>query len=211
MNDFLCDHSHAGGVDGDSGRLTRARSQHQNLNCAYCSVRSIGLCGALGDGEGFHELRDFPPRHAAVGRRRANLSPGRPHGDIYNLVSGWVCLQQDLEDGRRQILRFILPGELFGHEPAGMTTMSHAAQALTNASTCVIPTRRVTELRAAYPDFSDRFVWMLERDSLLTMDHLTSLGRRNALERTAHLLLELAVRITPPLSVDRRRGHQDSA
>ncbi|MDR3511308.1 MAG: Crp/Fnr family transcriptional regulator [Caulobacteraceae bacterium] len=164
------------------------------MNCAFCSARPLGLCGALGDGEGFRELRDARRGARLLDSGAPIYRQGDRHGDLYNLVSGWVCLHQDLEDGRRQILRFILPGELFGQEPAGMTSMSHASQALTNISLCVIPAERVTDLRARYPGFSDRFVWMLERDNHLTMDHLTSLGQRSALERVAHLMLELAVR-----------------
>jgi CRP-like cAMP-binding protein len=164
------------------------------MNCAFCSARPLGLCGALGDGDGFRELRDSRRGARLLDAGSPIYRQGDPHGDLYNLVSGWVCLHQDLEDGRRQILRFILPGELFGQEPAGVSVMSHAAQALTNISLCVIPVERVTDLRARYAGFGDRFVWMLERDNHLTMDHLTSLGQRSAIERVAHLLLELAVR-----------------
>jgi CRP/FNR family transcriptional regulator len=166
------------------------------MNCAFCSARPLGLCGALGDGDGFRELRDSRRGSRLLDASSPIYRQGDRHGDLYNLVSGWVFLHQDLEDGRRQILRFILPGELFGQEPAGVTSMSHAAQALTNISVCVIPADRVTDMRARYPDFSNRFVWMLERDNHLTMDHLTSLGQRSALERVAHLMLELAVRAT---------------
>lgn len=164
------------------------------MNCSFCSARPLGLCGALGDGEGFRELRDSRRGARLLDGGAPIYRQGDRHGDVYNLVSGWVFLHQDLEDGRRQILRFILPGELFGQEPAGVSSMSHASQALTNISLCVIPSDRVTELRARYPGFGDRFVWMLERDTHLTMDHLTSLGQRNAIERVAHLMLELAVR-----------------
>ena len=174
------------------------------MNCAYCSARPLGLCGALGDGEGFHELRDSRRGARLLDSGSPIYRQGDRQGDLFNLVSGWVCLHQDLEDGRRQVLRFILPGELFGQEPAGVSCMSHASQAMTNISVCVIPTERVSDLRTRYPDFGDRFIWMLERDNHLTMDHLTSLGQRSALERVAHLLLELAVRTSRryPLAVN---------
>jgi CRP-like cAMP-binding protein len=164
------------------------------MNCAFCSARPLSLCGTLGDGEGFRELRDGRRGMRLLDSGASIYRQGDRPGDMFNLVSGWVCLHQDLADGRRQIQRLILPGEIFGREPAGVSSLSHTAQALTNVSFCVIPAERVNDLRARYPDFEQRFVWMLERDNHMTMDHLTSLGQRSALERVTYLLLELAVR-----------------
>ena len=165
-------------------------------NCAYCAARPIGVCGALGDGEAFHELRDARRGVRILDAGAAVYRQGDPTGEVLNLVSGWVVQYQDLEDGRRQVLNFLLPGAMFGHEPAGMNGMGHGAEALTNASLCVVPSSRMSSLRASYPDFNERYLWMLERDARLGFDHLASLGQRHARERVAHLLLELTVRMS---------------
>jgi CRP-like cAMP-binding protein len=164
-------------------------------NCAYCAARPLGVCGALGDGEAFRELRDSRRGMRILGAGETVYRQGDPTGDVLNLVSGWVMQYQDLEDGRRQVLNFLLPGAMFGHEPTGMSGMGHGAQALTNASLCVVPQGQMSSLRARYPQFNERYLWMLERDTRLAFDHLTSLGQRNARERIAHLLFELAVRL----------------
>ncbi|MDR3508743.1 MAG: Crp/Fnr family transcriptional regulator [Caulobacteraceae bacterium] len=165
-------------------------------NCVYCAARPLGVCGALGDGEAFRELRDSRRAVRILDAGMPIYRQGDPTGDLFNLVSGWVVQYQDLEDGRRQVLRFLVPGALFGYEPSGIKGMCHGADALTNASLCVVPAARMAELRARHVEFNERFVWMLERDSRLAFDHLTSLGQRDARERVAHLLLELAIRST---------------
>lgn len=165
-------------------------------NCVYCAARPLGVCGALGDGEAFRELRDSRRAVRILDAGLPIYRQGDPTGDLFNLVSGWVVQYQDLEDGRRQVLRFLVPGALFGYEPSGVKGMCHGAEALTNASLCVVPAARMTELRAKHAAFNERFLWMLERDSHLAFDHMMSLGQRDARERIAHLLLELAVRST---------------
>jgi CRP/FNR family transcriptional regulator len=170
-------------------------------NCVYCAARPLGVCGALGDGEAFRELKESRRAVRVLDAGLPIYRQGDPAGDLFNLVSGWVVQYQDLEDGRRQVLRFLVPGALFGYEPSGVKGMCHGAEALTNASLCVIPAVRMTELRHRHDAFNERFLWMVERDSHLAFDHMMSLGQRDARERVAHLLLELAVRSSGHLPV----------
>jgi CRP-like cAMP-binding protein len=165
-------------------------------NCVYCAARPLGVCGALHDSEAFAELRDSRRGMRIFDAGAAIYRQGDPAPDLLSLVSGWAVQYRDLPDGRRQILRFLMPGALFGHEPSGLPGMSHGVDALTNASLCMIPADRMTVLRGRHPELNERFLWMLERDNDLAFDHLTSLGRRDARERVAHLLFELAVRST---------------
>jgi CRP-like cAMP-binding protein len=165
-------------------------------NCAYCAARPLGLCGALGDGEAFGELREARRAMRFLDAGTHVYRQGDPRTDILNLVSGWLVQYQDLEDGRRQVLRFLMPGAIVGHQAAGLPSMTHGTEALTNASLCVLPAGSLTELRRRHPSLGERYLWMIERDSQLTADQLTSLGQRDARERIAALLLELAIRST---------------
>lgn len=115
--------------------------------------------------------------------------------DVFNILSGWAYLYQILEDGRRQILHFALPGSLLGIEPAGHNHMNHGVEAQTDVLLCVIPRANLAVLREQHPDLNNRYLWLVERDEALAYDHMTSLGRRTAKERVAHLLLELACRV----------------
>ena len=48
---------------------------------------------------------------------------------IYSLVDGWVALYHLLEDGRRQILQFALPGTVLAFVPTPCALMSYSAEA----------------------------------------------------------------------------------
>ena len=165
-------------------------------SCDYCAARPLGVCGALGHGEAFGELRDARRAMRFLDAGEAVYRQGEPRGDALNLVSGWLVQHQDLGDGRRQVLRFLVPGALVGHQAAGLAHMTHGATALTSASLCVLPAARLDDLRSRHPSLNERYLWMLERDGLLASDHLIAIGRRDARERVAGLLMELAVRST---------------
>jgi CRP-like cAMP-binding protein len=122
------------------------------------------------------------------------FGPGTPSKAIYNLLAGWVIVYDILEDGRRQILHFALPGAVLGlHLTQGMTTM-FAAQALTDAVVCVIPHQSFDTLSKRHLDMGMRLASLAARDCSLAFDHLTNIGRRSARERVARLVLELFVR-----------------
>jgi CRP-like cAMP-binding protein len=55
-------------------------------NCAYCAARPLGVCGALGDGEAFQELRDAQRGMRVVDAGGAIDRQGEPPGDLFELA-----------------------------------------------------------------------------------------------------------------------------
>lgn len=113
---------------------------------------------------------------------------------IYSLVDGWVALYNLLEDGRRQILQFALPGTILAFAPVRRAVMSYSALALTDAVVCVIPHEKLGRVSREYPEFGMQLAGLIAQDRCLAYDQLSSVGRRPARERVAHLLLELFIR-----------------
>lgn len=163
------------------------------VDCTTCQARVDGLC----EGYAPDDLRVFAGHKSGDRRVKAGeefLSLSEPCDAIYNLVDGWVVLYNLLEDGRRQILHFALPGAVLGFHPAHGAMMTYGAQALTDAVVCVIPHKALGPLSRQYPEIGLRLAWLMSRDSSLSFAHLTSIGRHSARERVAHLILELFVR-----------------
>lgn len=113
---------------------------------------------------------------------------------VFNLLDGWVAVYTLLEDGRRQIVQFALPGAILGILPTRRGPATVGAQALTDVTVSVIPMPVLTAHTRTEPEICLRLVRSLARDCSLAFDHLTSIGRRSARERVAHLLLELFTR-----------------
>jgi CRP-like cAMP-binding protein len=112
--------------------------------------------------------------------------------NIYLLLEGWAFRHQGLEDGRRQILDFALPGAAFGLPGTGL--MTHSLEALTPCSFSVFGRESFYELLQQVPLLALRFVELLADAQTRAFEHLTNVGRRTARERVANLLMELVMR-----------------
>jgi len=128
----------------------------------------------------------------SFGRNMEIYAEGEPAGNVYKVISGVVKISKLLPDGRRQISAFHSPGDMFGFE----VDDRHYASAEAVTSVKVIVYKRQS-LLAASTRSAD-----LVRDLLnLTMvglrhtqEHVLLLGRKNALERVAAFLLDMAKR-----------------
>jgi CRP-like cAMP-binding protein len=129
-----------------------------------------------------------------------HLEPGEslflqddPVDSVYVLREGWAFLCQDMKDGRRQILDFVLPGDLVGL--GVVEAASYGVETLTACSFASYSRGAFFDSIGRQPALGVSLVRMLAAVEARALEHVTSLGRRTARERTAHLLLELVKRL----------------
>lgn len=127
---------------------------------------------------------------------------------LYKVVSGAVRTYRVLHDGRRQIGAFLLPGDMFGLE-AGATHAS-SAEAVTDAIVLVIKRSAVMTLAERDPEAA-RQLWTLTAQELGRAQQHMLLLIRNAQERIASFLLEMADRVPAGDSVELPMSRQDIA
>lgn len=163
--------------------------------CEDCPVRQLALFQPLSPGE-VEAIQKFRSEYRVLAPGEAIFRQGEPTLETYTLFSGWAFLYQNLPDGRRQILRFLLPGDFLGFQ-ADMEegVRGHSAQALTEASVCVFPRGALLKMFRKQSKLGVRLIWLTAQDQAIAHEHLASLGRRNALERVAYLLLEVFQRV----------------
>jgi CRP/FNR family transcriptional regulator len=134
-------------------------------------------------------------RHRFVPAGAELYCEGDEGGDLYLVVEGWVIQYQILSDGRRQILDFALPGSVLGFVSPSDPVLTHSAESLTGATVAVIPRDRLRELCRSQPDFAVHLISVTAETLNLAFENITDMGRRNARESVAHLLLRLYSRI----------------
>ena len=111
---------------------------------------------------------------------------------LYKVVSGVVRTYKVLNDGRRQIGSFYLPGDIFGLEFGGEHTFS--AEAVAQSKIQVIRRSAVIALAARDKEVA-RQLWRVTATELQhAQDHIMLLVK-NARERVVGFLLEMAERI----------------
>ncbi|MDP4026857.1 Crp/Fnr family transcriptional regulator [Methylobacterium sp. NEAU 140] len=148
-------------------------------------------------------LSDDDRQRLAVALSRARLVEA--HADILaegddpravNVVlDGWACRYRQLADGRRQIVTLLLPGDVCDPQVFRKRHVHHALCALTPITLAQIPGGAFQELTARSATLEAAFLHERLTTTAIQHEWTVSLGRRSAIERTAHLLCELHARL----------------
>lgn len=138
------------------------------------------------------ELQSVPVR---VKRGKELVHEGQTGHTAYILQAGWACSYKLLPDGGRQIIAFPLPGDCVGLRSVLLRTSDHSFSALTDAVVSSVEGARMMRIFNEFPRLGAAILWAASRDEAMVVEHLVSIGRRSAIERTAHFFLELHERL----------------
>ena len=131
--------------------------------------------------------RRFTPR--LVRSRREIVHEGEAVSGIWTLRAGWAALVRHFADGRRQIEHVLLPGDPLPFE----------REACYPATIVALTPVTLIDLDGAWMSDPAVFDVALRQHMMTTIHHLLDatarLGRQVAIERFAHLLLELRDRL----------------
>lgn len=137
----------------------------------------------------------------ALPRRVANFEHATylvRQGDIAThcclLLSGFVCRTKITGDGSRQILSVHLKGDLLDLQNIFLDEADHNVQALTQVSVALIPRQAIIDLMEERAGIRQALWLDILADASVSREWLLNVGRRNALERVAHLICEIALR-----------------
>lgn len=141
-----------------------------------------GLPDAIGLARHRTAVRSIRARHEIV---REGETPVM----VQAIGSGWAAFTRHFPDGRRQIQHLLVPGDLLCLDRRW--PMFSTVQALTPVT--------LVELERPFSPAGTMFDEAIRRSAALTFQHLLNatarLGRQSAIERFAHLLLELRDRL----------------
>jgi CRP/FNR family nitrogen fixation transcriptional regulator len=128
---------------------------------------------------------DAPGVRMSYARDEEIFGDGESARNVYRVLSGAVRTYRMLADGRRQIVEFHLPGDLFGLD--GDVRHNLGAEAVCETAVQIV--RRETYLGdqgEGQPGAMAALLKTFQR----TQDHLLLLGRHTACERVASFLLD---------------------
>jgi CRP-like cAMP-binding protein len=123
------------------------------------------------------------------------FSEGETTGKLYVVLDGWLILHRILEDGRRQILDFALPGAVLGYGSTPDSQFAFSADALTNVEIATIPLSGLRMMLSGGTDGAAILLNAANEALLGAFDNLTDVGRRTAREAVANFLLRMDRRI----------------
>ena len=119
------------------------------------------------------------------------VSLNEPIEKLYIVESGWSLRARYLDDGRRQIVNFHLPGDYFDLMSLVGARSDHTVSAATDVKIRVFKGRDFLDAIQTSPHLASAFWWVTVQEETILRQQIVRIGRMSARERIANFILEL--------------------
>jgi CRP/FNR family transcriptional regulator len=176
--------------------------------CEHCPAKRYNVCKLL-DAERQKDLFRTGMRQRWK-RREFLFRAGTKVGAVFKVTSGIVAVSRSLSDGRRQILSFVMSGNLCGLQDLN-GVHDFDGEAITDVETCSFNRESFNTFVGRNRDVADEYRRYLLANLSTLGSHLGAVGQLTSTERVAHFLVEMVALAserhvqTHPLSLPMRR------
>lgn len=119
------------------------------------------------------------------------LMEGSNAPQLYTALRGMGIRYKTLENGRRQVINFVMPGDFIGLQAGVMQEMKHSVEATTHMTLCVFDRSELWGLFKNHPERGFDLTWLAAVEEHLLGESLATVGQRSAIEAVAWALLRV--------------------
>ena len=170
--------------------MDQMTSTRFGIDCQDCQIRHKAIC-ANSDADKLAQLNSFKTYTRYQPNEMITYS-GDPMDYVGTLVTGMAEISMALEDGRRQILGLLMPGDFIGRPDR--LYCKYDIKALEHIHFCRFDRKDFRSLLARSPTLSQRLYEMTMDELDATRDWMLLLGRKTAREKLASLLFLIAIK-----------------
>ena len=170
--------------------LTPKSMPRFRIDCADCQIRHKAIC-AKSDVDELARLNSFKSYVEYHPDQIITLS-GDPLDYVGTVVNGVAEISMALEDGRRQILGLLMPGDFIGRPDRHYC--KYDIRAINTLKLCRFKRKDFKALLSQSPALSQRLYEMTMDELDATRDWMLLLGRKTAREKLASFLFILAAK-----------------
>ena len=164
--------------------------------CAICTAFDVNTClAAAGQTTARAKAIQVSQSGHMVPARRIICRQNDLHGIVPIICSGWAAAIVMLSDGSRQIVSFLLPGDIISTTMLFDSSPYCLVEAITDVAYRTFNRVELKSMLYKQPDLMEKFsaAWVDEKTRADQL--IVDLGRRSADERIARLILNLVDRL----------------
>lgn len=114
---------------------------------------------------------------------------------VYVLVRGMACRYKMLPGGERQILGYVIPGDVCDVHFVTLNKSDHSLVLLGDSDVVKIPTHKIKALLAEHPRIERALSLAALHDIVILREWLVNVGQRDALQKVSHFFCEITHRL----------------
>jgi CRP-like cAMP-binding protein len=173
-------------------RVVRLPRRRSILNIRL--IRKLEHFDRLSDEER-QVLEEAVVRPRVVNKGEDILREGDRPSESTLLLEGFAARYNLRRNGKRQITALHIPGDFVDLHSFLVKTMDHAVLAITPCTVGFVPHEILREISENHPHLTRLLGVNIAVDAAVHRQWIVAMGRRSALEHTAHLLCELFLRL----------------
>lgn len=164
-------------------------------DCEHCPLRQIDLFEEMTKDE-VHYMSRFKTGEFVAQPGTEILAEGASSSQLYTALDGMGLRYKTLEDGSRQVVGFVLPGDFIGLQSGVMGEMRHSVEATTRMTMCVFNRSELWELFKNQPRRAFDLTHVAATEEFLLGEMLAAVGQMDGLAKIAWVLNRFFTRLT---------------
>lgn len=161
--------------------------------CKHCPLRRKPLFAQM-DAEAVAGMQRFKVGELVVDAGTPILLEGSNSPQLYTVLHGTGLRYHHLENGERQVINFIFPGDFLGLQAGLMGEMGHSVEATTKLTLCVFDRKELWSYIKADPERGFELAWLAAVEEHFMGETLTTVGQRTAIQAVAWAFVRLYLR-----------------
>ena len=162
--------------------------------CKSCPLRDCALFTPMNDSE-VTFTQSIKRGELQVSPGTTLLLEGSASPQLFTVLSGMGIRYKTLENGLRQVLNFVFPGDFIGLQAGLMGEMKHSVEAVTPMTLCVFGREDLWTMFRSSPERAFDMTWLAAVEEHFLGETIASLGQRDARERICWAVLRIFLRL----------------
>ena len=158
--------------------------------CKACPLRSRDLFKAMTPDE-LEFMQRFKVGELTVDPGTPILMEGSNAPQLFTALSGMGIRDTSLQNGERQVISFVFPGDFIGLQAGILGEMGHSVEARTHMRLCVFDRSEFWSFFRTHPTRGFDITWLAAVEEHFLGETLATLGQRTAIQAIAWALLKI--------------------
>lgn len=162
----------------------------KGINCRNCPLRKLDIFAPFSDDD-VRFMETFKMGEIEIAPGKQILSEGGDAPHLYTVLSGMGIRDKVLENGSRQVVGLVFPGDFLGLQAGVMSKMGHSVEARTQMRLCVFDRANLWNFFRSHPGRAFDITWLAAMEEQFLGDSLATVGQRDALQSLAWALFKI--------------------